>query len=487
MFTQGFGSDEELLSKQIGQSVSKIKDEEKAFSDIAKKFQEDAAKIAKQNKFDYYSGEEDPKKGPKIKEIDRIEGLKNEFEAEKLVERQRNELGLSTELEYRNKLLNIIHDYATKKQDSLGILSDKEKKSATDFNNTLLTQTQQNTKAIEDYYAKQVKGMVEYDKEIKRQSDEDIKLKKKQKDYFEKLDDEEEQNGKARRARIISDKEREAEKERKLKEQLHDTEKQLLESSFDIARSITNAIAEREQIRFDAKSKALDSYYENELRFIEQSGLSSTEKEKRTQKLKAETEARQKQIDRDRITALRKAASIQKAIDIASIIAKTAIAIMSDLSIPIYGELKAVATAAIGAAQLAAVIATPLPAYARGRKGGPAEWARTNEQGAELHMRPDGTAYIPNQGKDGVTFLEKDTSVIPADITKHLINSSYIKLASSGEVVTTNKMTAAMLEAYENQTDEIVRLQNILIKKQFGTNSMDMSGYRTYKSMIIKQ
>ena len=147
---------------------------------------------------------------------------------------------------------------------------------------------------------------------------------------------------------------------------------QIFQASLDIIGSISDGLAAKEMQRLDARDKALSESYKNELRFIEQSGFSNEQKEKKKAKLAAENEAKQKQIDKERVTALRKQAALNKALSIVSIIAKTAEGIMSALLIPIYGEIKAIAVAATGAAELAAVIATPRPQYAKGRKGGKA-------------------------------------------------------------------------------------------------------------------
>ena len=94
--------------------------------------------------------------------------------------------------------------------------------------------------------------------------------------------------------------------------------------------------------------------------------------------------------------------------------------------------------------------------------------------------------YIPNQGKDGITFLEEGTSVIPHDITKKVLDSTYVSLANSGEKVSTNTMQAAMLDKLDGILYENQLLRKALIEKEFGKNNVDLSAYRTYKSQHIK-
>lgn len=433
-----------------------------------------------------------PKKAKEEKEVNRIETLRNEFEAEKLIARQRNADGLTTEVEYRTELLKIIQDYATKKQNALGKLSDNEKKSSTDFNNSLLTQTEQNTNAIEKYYSDQAKMMDEYDKEMRRQAEEEKKTKKEYFDHVSKLQSEEDRDQAARNARLISEQQQRDKDELERDKKLHDEKQKLAESAltsaFDIAQSISDAIFARQFQVLDARNKALQESYDNELRFIEQSGLSTVEKEKRKQRLQAETEAQQKQIDRDRITAARKQAQLNKAFAISEIIAKTAIAVMEALAIPIYGEIKAATAAVLGAAQLARVIATPLPQYFKGRKGGKAEFAEVNELGPEFIRTKEGQMYIANEGQRGATFLPEGADVIPANITKEIQNAAYVSLANAGKPVTTDSMQKAMLQAVDKQTNEIARQTEEIIKLQslFGTKSDDSPYFREYLAQRLR-
>ena len=52
--------------------------------------------------------------------------------------------------------------------------------------------------------------------------------------------------------------------------------------------------------------------------------------------------------------------------------------------------------AALGATQLAMVLAKPLPQYAKGRAGGKGEFAMVGERGAELMYVPEGASIVPH-------------------------------------------------------------------------------------------
>ena len=64
----------------------------------------------------------------------------------------------------------------------------------------------------------------------------------------------------------------------------------------------------------------------------------------------------------------------------------------------------------IGAAQTALIAAQPIPAYAEGRKGGKAEFARINERGQEMVVTSTGDAYLPS---GNFAYLPEGSSVIP--------------------------------------------------------------------------
>jgi hypothetical protein len=81
-------------------------------------------------------------------------------------------------------------------------------------------------------------------------------------------------------------------------------------------------------------------------------------------------------------------------------------------------------TIAIGAAQLAALLATPLPKYAKGRRGGRAEWALTGEAGLERIEHKDGTSYMVD--RPTITFLPEDAKVI----ANHELNNQAVRTAA---------------------------------------------------------
>ena len=419
------------------------------------------------------------KSNSKKEATDRIKDLQDQYEAEKLLLDQKNHDGLFKETEYQIALLKLIEDYATKKQDVITKLSKQELSSQTSFNKSLLNETERTTKDIEKYYSDIVKNMDEYDKYQKRLEAEKLKDKKKSAKEYADLQDEIDKDEKAHAELSL---ERTIENNKRKKEANEELKRAIIDAAFSMANTISDAVYARELMAIDARNKALQASYDNELRFIEQSGFSSAKKEKEKQKLKAETEAKQKQIDRDRITSLRRQATLNKALAVLEIIAKTAIAVVAQLSIPIGGFALAAAAGVAGAAQLAAVLATPLPQYAKGRGKGKGEYAIVGEAGQEAILRGDGKVEMtPNAAT--MTYLNPNDQVISNK--DFLMNAAYVKLAGQG-TVTTDKLQVALINEFERNTERLDELIEVTKNKNFSLNNYDLSAYNQYKQNNIR-
>src|SRR5690554_7567012 len=77
---------------------------------------------------------------------------------------------------------------------------------------------------------------------------------------------------------------------------------------------------------------------------------------------------------------------------------------------PVAGSVAAVLISILGTVQTAAVLATPIPKYKTGRKGGPEEIAIVGDGGVhEVVEHKDGSAYITPRKDTLVKLLEGDT------------------------------------------------------------------------------
>jgi TP901 family phage tail tape measure protein len=199
--------------------------------------------------------------------------------------------------------------------------------------------------------------------------------------------------------------------------------KEYQDAILEITNTISNAVFDAEVARIEKKSKAQSSAYELEKKAIEGSSFSALEKNRLLKKLDAEKALQDKNNERERITAERKKAIADKVGAAFQIGINTAIAVTKAIGAsPVtLGLPWSAIVATLGAVQLAAVLAKPLPQYAKGRDGGKAEQAIVGEQGSELRIKKDGgMSLTPNIAT--VTWLEEGEKIIPA----HKVNN-YLK------------------------------------------------------------
>ena len=149
----------------------------------------------------------------------------------------------------------------------------------------------------------------------------------------------------------------------------------------DMASEIFGAISDNIQQQLDD----LDEYYTTD---------AEEAKEDANKKYISE-----KELEDKKLALKRKAAAVEKASAAFSIAISTAMAIMNGLNtqpmLPL-GVAMAAMAGAMGATQLAMVLAKPLPKYAKGRKRGKGEYAMVGERGAELMYIPDNASIVPH-------------------------------------------------------------------------------------------
>jgi hypothetical protein len=186
-------------------------------------------------------------------------------------------------------------------------------------------------------------------------------------------------------------------------------------------REAAGIISEIMDNRFTAEKNAIQDVenaqqqsYEKDVQNIEKSSASEQDKANKLKILEASRQAQKEANAREQKKIDIEKAKFDKAQAILNIILNTASAIVAQLSVPGAGIALSWAAGAIGAAQLAVAASAPLPKYERGRNGGPAEWALTDEKGPELYLEPDGSAYLGND-KPTMRFLQAGTKIIPAD------------------------------------------------------------------------
>ncbi len=248
-----------------------------------------------------------------------------------------------------------------------------------------------------------------------------------------------------------------------------------LQLAQDLQQNVLSGIGELISISFEKQSVAVtelnasqEKAYEAEVARVNASTMSEEDKANRLKILEAErmaqkeaNERKQRKIDVER-------ARFQKIQNIANIITGTAIAVVGALgAIPFTPTNIALAAVvgALGAAQLAKAIATPLPKFEKGTDSAPGGWAITDEKGAEMYVEPGGKSYLGSNTGPVMRYLKPGTKIIPADevntaIQAEMMANTARRLQNIGgyeRQVASDKVLAEIKEAIVMQTDATLR------------------------------
>jgi hypothetical protein len=149
---------------------------------------------------------------------------------------------------------------------------------------------------------------------------------------------------------------------------------------------------------------------------------------------------------------------------------------------PYTKAFRALAAGLTGAAQLARVVSTPLPQYAKGRKGGKAEHAIVGEIGQEAIVTTDGKVTL-TPSTPSLAYIPQGADVIPHN--ELIKNSAYVALARQG-TVTTDKLQMALIAEFEKNTEEIKALHLTMKSKNLTATYNGLGGFESYKQANIR-
>lgn len=170
----------------------------------------------------------------------------------------------------------------------------------------------------------------------------------------------------------------------------------------------------------------------------------------KAQAQKEALERRQRQIDLER-------ARFEKAFNIGQIIAKTAIAIVEKLpGLPFTAPLIAI-IAAIGAAQLATVLATPIPKFAKGGTINKDSLVMYGEEGVEKVDLPDGRSFL-TPDKPTIDFLPKGTVITsnPKLVLEQAKEMAFYNSLRPIQYTSQEKTNHFEIKALENKMDQMI-------------------------------
>jgi hypothetical protein len=216
-----------------------------------------------------------------------------------------------------------------------------------------------------------------------------------------------------------------------------------------------------------AEQDLKDQNYAKEIENINNSTLSEQDKAAKIKILEAEKMADAEKYDRKKRELDEKRARFEKAKAVADIIESTAIAVISALGAKPWTAANialAAVVGAIGAAQIARVIAQPIPHYSRGVDSHPGGPAIVGEVGQELVRTPSGKEFL-TPGSATLMNLERGSKVIPHDKLNSILHQRMMQstLAMMGSPVREDS-TAKELKELKG----MVAWQTEELKKAYG-------------------
>ena len=127
---------------------------------------------------------------------------------------------------------------------------------------------------------------------------------------------------------------------------------------------------------------------------------------------------------------------------------------------------------ALGLAQAATVIATPIPAFAKGTDSAPGGLAVAGEKGSELMIGPDGKIGLT---PDSATLMDidKGTKIFPADITKELLRYTTV---ANGVGSKDDRVILAVMQKMDQSNE---RLYQAIKNKPVSSSTLTPAGIRT--------
>jgi len=191
-----------------------------------------------------------------------------------------------------------------------------------------------------------------------------------------------------------------ADQEIALAEKVKATKQQVIKESFNTVSMIGNLFYDGEKEHLNQQLSDLDHYYTTDV---------AAAKANKNLKLISEAEynSRQLKLKRDIAKADQKQSIFNVVMSTIEAVAGT----LAQKPIGIWNIVLAAIMGVQGAIQIAKIKSTPLPAYAKGRKGGQGEMAWVGEQGPEMMWVPPGAAILPahksNKVRDAIGIMKE--------------------------------------------------------------------------------
>lgn len=235
--------------------------------------------------------------------------------------------------------------------------------------------------------------------------------------------------------KIIEDAKREEEERKKVEQ----AKKRLIQESISAIISIGNSLFQRQIDNVDAEIEANQEEYDAKVETIdalaEKDIITTEEAEARKRAEEEETSRKNKELEKKKAELQTRQAKFQKAMDIAQTIAATSLAVTKALPNFVLAAL----VGAMGAVQLATIIAQPIPKYAHGTDNHPGGLAIVGDGGRSEAVLVGDKAYI-TPDKPTLLSLPAGAEVVPdlndpAFLSRFVDNTYWLTHNKKGEPV----------------------------------------------------
>lgn len=254
------------------------------------------------------------------------------------------------------------------------------------------------------------------------------------------------------------------------------TEKEKAEKILDISGQLTGALTDLANAVFDAKIQNIEYEIDKNNEYYDKQIELAGNDERQKDLLSKEREKKNEELEKKKRKEQHKAAVFNKASAVAQAGISTALAILAALQTQPFlplGPTMATLAGVLGAIQIGAILATPIPKYKMGRKGGPAETAWvgdgfvseviTKSDGSNPRLTPN-TPTLTNLGQGDIVHksVEDYNRYIRASILSGL-NQDQRKMSEFQIMQTENSYGKETLE-------ELKRTTQAILNKKFISN-----------------
>lgn len=289
---------------------------------------------------------------------------------------------------------------------------------------------------------------------------------------------------------VTKSEEENAKRREEIEKHLADKKKQLQQEVFDLGVAIVNGAFDNEKNKVQKDIDLLETQKQIDIENVNNTVATEEEKADKIAIIEAKALANKEVLEQKQRHIDQRKARFQKAISVAEVAVNTAkdVAKISTgaaaLSIiPVVGPALAAAALSqipfaigIGAAQIAAILATPIPSYFTGTDNSKAGYAMTDELGPELYIPRSGKPFIGGD-KPNIKNLQAGTKIIPHHELVRMTAKPELSPALGGHTFD----TSAIINSQESTGKKIIKA---LSSQKSNNTIITKSGWRSTQSKM---